>query len=296
MRGSRQIEEPTPRLQAIHRRVHKLLSRVAAPEHLHSTIKGRSYVTNARAHVGRGGCVKIDVKKFFQSVPRAAVYKFFKEEMQCAGDAAGLLARLLTFRGHLPTGSSCSPILAYYCYRGLFDAVANSAEKAGFTPTTYVDDLSISGNGVFSGHLHDIRRQIAKTGLRSHKAKVIKPGNAKLVTGVIVTAAGIKLPNRRHEAIAKGFADLETCEGPEAELKILNPLISRLHEAGQIDRRFTQRARNLERRRVAAKAALLAEERRGRALLCADQPSTQIMRRVTKSPPTPRLAPSANQG
>lgn len=259
MRGSRQIEEPEPRLQAIHRRVHKLLARVAPPDHLHSTIKGRSYVTNARAHIGSGGCLKIDVQKFFQSVPRGAVYRFFREEMACAGDAAGLLARVVTFRGHLPTGSSCSPMLAYYCYRDMFDGIAQHARERGLKPTSYVDDISITGGQVSRAHLHTIRERIAASGLKSHKAKVIKPGRPRIVTGVIVTDTELRLPNRRHRAIAQGFAELELAVDAAAKLKILNPLISRLHEAGQIDTKFTQRARNLERSRAELKRQLEQE-------------------------------------
>ena len=111
--GTRKIEEPKLRLQAVHGRIHDLLSRIELPAYVHSVRKGRSYITNARDHVGRGELVKIDVEKFYPSVKRAAVFGFFHEEMQCAGDVAGLLARLLTIDGHLPTGSKSSPILSY---------------------------------------------------------------------------------------------------------------------------------------------------------------------------------------
>jgi hypothetical protein len=103
---SRAIQWPKRRLQSIHARVHTLLSRVAVPEYLHSAVKGRSYVSNAAAHAGAASVVKIDVKKFFPSVSRAAIFRFFEQSLKCRRDVAGLLADILTYNGHLPTGGA----------------------------------------------------------------------------------------------------------------------------------------------------------------------------------------------
>src|SRR4051812_15090209 len=37
---ARPIQWPKPRLQAVHARIHKLLSRVAVPKYLHSAVRG----------------------------------------------------------------------------------------------------------------------------------------------------------------------------------------------------------------------------------------------------------------
>src|SRR6185437_15910064 len=47
---ARPIQWPKRRLQAVHARIHKLLSRVAVPKYLHSAVRGKSYVSNAAAH------------------------------------------------------------------------------------------------------------------------------------------------------------------------------------------------------------------------------------------------------
>ena len=44
-KSGRPIQEPKPTLQAIHKRVAKLLGRIETPDELHSAKKGRSYVT-----------------------------------------------------------------------------------------------------------------------------------------------------------------------------------------------------------------------------------------------------------
>src|SRR4051812_42914830 len=82
----RTVEEPKARLQALHRRVHDLLGRIEIPDYLQSAVKGRSYITNARYHTGRHALVKVDVRSFFRSVKRGAVFNLFVGRMHCAQD------------------------------------------------------------------------------------------------------------------------------------------------------------------------------------------------------------------
>lgn len=258
--GGREVEEPQRHLQAIHSRVHRYLSRVEVPDYLHSPVKGRSYVTNAAAHAVGGPSVKIDIRKFFQSVPRVAVYRFFKEDMNCAGDAAAILAKLLTFNGHLPTGSSSSPIIAYYAFRRMFGEISDLARRQNLTMTCYVDDITITGSLDLGATVRDLQKIISAYGLRSHKIKMFPAGRPKIVTGVIVDERQIKLPNKRHKAIAEGFDQLSSSTTPAEELKILNRLLSRLHEAGMIEPAFKARARGMEHKRSLARIAALQSQ------------------------------------
>jgi len=104
----RQIQEPKRRLQQVHKRISRLLTRVSVPQYLHSAVRGKSYISNAAAHDPAASTIKIDIKKFYPSVPRVAIYAFFHKTMKCRADVAGLLADLLTYKAHLPTGSSAS--------------------------------------------------------------------------------------------------------------------------------------------------------------------------------------------
>src|SRR5262245_51773903 len=65
--------------------------------------------------------VKLDVKKFFPSVSRAVIFRFFEGPLKCRRDVAGLLADILTYKSHLPTGGAASPIIAYYSFKEMFD-------------------------------------------------------------------------------------------------------------------------------------------------------------------------------
>lgn len=248
-RNGRLVEEPRPELQRLHAKVHRLLSRVAPPDYLQSPVKGRSYVTNAREHATGGASVKIDIRKFFQSVPKAAVRRFFREDMRCKGDVAELLAKLLSFEGHLPTGSSSSPIIAYYSFRRMFDEIAELARGQRLTMTCYVDDITITGSTDLGRTVREVQVIVGRAGLRSHKVKMFAAGRPKVITGVLVQGTTIKVPNRRQKAIAEVFNQLDHTTDPKEALHILNGLLSRLHEAGMIDPAFKARARSMELKR-----------------------------------------------
>ena len=81
----RSIQWPKRRLQGIHTRIHRLLSRVAVPKYLHSAVRGKSYVSNAAAHDPKMPTIKIDVKKFFPSVSRVAIFNFFADALGSVG-------------------------------------------------------------------------------------------------------------------------------------------------------------------------------------------------------------------
>ncbi len=233
----REIQEPNPALQSLHRQIHKYLSRIDAPPYLHSALKGRSYLTNAKAHVGNGSLIKLDIAKFYQSVPQHKVMHFFRDRMNCSADVAGLLAKLICFRGHLATGSAASPIVSYYAFQELFDDLAALAGRHNLTMTCYVDDITMSGPGATNRVLHEARTLIFRAGLRAHKDHRFAPHDAKVVTGVIVGSLGIGLPFSRWQKIRAATRELKMCVVREDRLKLYPPLVSRLYEATQIDPR-----------------------------------------------------------
>lgn len=244
--GTRLIEEPKPHLQRIHGRVHQLLSRVDLPRYVHSVRKRHSYITNAREHLGNGEMVKLDVQKFYTNVRSGAVAAFFENQMRCAPDVAGLLAKLLTYKGHLPTGSKSSPILSYFVHKELFDEIAAQAATRGLTMTLYVDDIVVSGNGAHRGVLAAARYVISKHGLRSHKLRHFGGKRPKIVTGVIVADDGLRLPNRRHRKIKDGYTALHRADTRQEKLAVLSWLGSLVHEAAQIDSRHWPSAVQLD--------------------------------------------------
>jgi len=243
----RDIQQPKPPLQRIHLRIHELLSRVEVPKYLHSAVKGKSYISNADAHMAdtEQPTVKIDIKKFFASVPADAILKFFLETMRCRRDAARILADLLSFNARLPTGSSASPIISYYAYKPMFDAIERLAASRSLTMTCYVDDMTFSGPTASRSVVQEARKIIAGFGLKSHKAKSFSASSPKVITGVCLTANGKRVPNKLHLKIKQGFEAVAAAQTPSEKLKAANPLMGRLEAAGQIDPTFKARATTL---------------------------------------------------
>lgn len=233
--SGRLVEEPPPVLQSLHRKIHRYLSRIEAPQYLHSAIRGRSYVTNARAHIGVGPMIKIDVKKFFPSVPQHKVMHFFRDVMGCASDVAGLLANILCRNGRLPTGGAASPIISYYSFKAMFDAINAFCTGNNLVMTCYVDDIAISGNGANRGTLHAVRQTMLRAGLHGHKAKYFDPARPKCVTGVMVRGDRLELPHSRWKAIRHSERQLANAKTDIERLELYPALISRLHEAAQIE-------------------------------------------------------------
>lgn len=241
----RQIQEPKRELQWVHRRIHVLLTRVEVPEYLHSTIRGRSYLSNAAAHDADVATIKIDVKKFFPSVPRAAIFAFFYEQLRCRRDVAGLLADLLTFKSRLATGSSASPIISFYAFKPMFDEISRFSAARGLKMTCYVDDMSVSGPLANKSTLFEIAKIIARYGLKSHKTRTFAPLQPRVITGVCNTVGGRRVPNRLHLKIKTGFEDVANATSQKAKDSALRSLLGRLDAAGQIDPAFKARARTL---------------------------------------------------
>ncbi len=238
----RPIQEPKRDLQRLHGRIHTLLARVEVPAYLHSAVRGRSYISNAAAHDPSVPTIKIDIKKFFPSVTRAAIYNFFAVQMKCRKDVAGLLADFLTYDRHLPTGSAASPIISYYAHSKMFDEIDDFAKRAGLAMTCYVDDMTFSGAKATKGTLFEIQQIIARHGLKSHKKRAFAGNEPKVVTGVCITPAGPRVPNRLHLKIKNGFDALSAAISADARDQALRPLVGRLEAAGQIEKLFRARA------------------------------------------------------
>jgi hypothetical protein len=238
--GARQVEDPKETLKLLHRRFLWILSRVETPGYLHSGVKGRSYVSNSRQHIGPHPVAKIDIRKFFPATTFDHVKRGFAKAFGCSPDVAYLIARLCTFQNHLPTGSPMSVLVAYYAHKRMFDSLFRISARRGWTLTCYVDDITISGLGVNRFSLVAIRKEIGAAGLSCHKGKerIYAKDEPKLVTGVIVDASGVKLPNTRQRAIFDKLSRFRAETAPEPKGMLARELAGRANEAAQVDARF----------------------------------------------------------
>jgi retron-type reverse transcriptase len=183
--GFRRIENPMRELKFVQAKVARLLSRITPPDYLFCPVKGRCYVTNAARHSGNRIVRTLDIKKYFPNTPRRRVYWFFRTIMKCNSDVADMLSAIASYKGHLPTGSPLSPIMAFYSYYDVWEEVDRLVKANGVTNSLYIDDLTISGARVSDRLMWDIKRVIHRSGLRYHKEKTFRDHPPE-ITGVIL--------------------------------------------------------------------------------------------------------------
>ena len=214
-------------------RVAYLLACIQTPKYVHAPVPKRTYVTNAASHRGARAFCLLDIENFYPSCKEEKVFAFFRHKMECSLDVATILARLCCDKGVLPQGSSSSPILSYWAYSEMWDAINEIAVEAGNTFTLYIDDLTISGKIVSGKTVWAIQQEIYKHGLsiNAKKTRWIVDQSAD-VTGVIVGENGLRLPNRQHQKLAEATREFSRPGGNRK--RKMNVLQGRLAQAGQI--------------------------------------------------------------
>jgi len=229
----RPLCRPHEGLDKAQSRIAYLLTCIKTPDYVHAPVPGRTYVTNAAVHSGSRAFCLMDIESFYSSCKEEKVIAFFKRQMNCSIDVAVILARLCCDKGSLPQGSSCSPILSYWAYSEMWDAIHEIAKNAGNAFTLYIDDLTVSGKIVSRKAIWEIRKQIHKHGLsiKTQKTRWIidKPAD---VTGVIAGLRALKLPSRQHKKLAEAKAEHSRPGGNRK--KKTNVLRGRKAQAAQI--------------------------------------------------------------
>lgn len=146
-------------------------SKIVSLMYLFFPVKGRSYISNAVQHANNHFVKCLDVKRYFPSTTSKRVFLFLRKIIGCEKDLAGLLTSLPAYKGHLPTGSPLSPIMAYYAHAGMWESIAVVAKANGCTLTVYIDDITISGPKVRSNILWFIKQAIHRNELPYHNEK-----------------------------------------------------------------------------------------------------------------------------
>ncbi len=189
--GSREISAPRPALKHVQLWINReILNAMRPHESCHGFTTGRSIVTNAAPHVQARLILKLDLRDFFPSVDRRAVFRVFRR-VGYTRSISRLLAGLTTLRNSLPQGAPSSPQLANYAAYDMDTRLARLAEKHGIQYTRYADDLTFSGEAVErSAVKRTIERVVRDAGFRPNerKARYLHPHQRQEVTGIVVNS------------------------------------------------------------------------------------------------------------
>ena len=148
----------------------------------------RNIITNAAPHLYKKYVLNLDLSEFYPSIKSSMVYEMFRAN-HFRDETASCLTLLTTYHKRLPTGASCSPVIANLVCVDMDKAIRTFCETHQMTYTRYVDDLTFSSDHKFSqNNIVFIKSIIEQFGFSINKSKcrVSGPNGAKYVTGIKV--------------------------------------------------------------------------------------------------------------
>lgn len=228
--GYRHINAPCPKLLITQKWIDKyILPELKVSPYSFAFNQGQSIVKCAEIHLGCEWLIKIDLRHFFESLSEIQVYRIFSEigyDNLLSFEMARLCTKVLRVSskkykkpnwkshnissilnynddrvGHLPQGAPTSPKLSNAIMYDLDFKIANKASLFGMEYTRYADDITLStGDKNFDRKkgvqiIRSIYSMLPMYGLRPNpqKAKIIPPGNRKVVLGLLVDSEQVKL-------------------------------------------------------------------------------------------------------
>lgn len=257
-RKARWVQNPIPDLKSVLSRIAKLLARIQSPDFCHGATPGRSYRSNAQAHVGAKSVATFDLKEFFPSTTSRQVFRFFHKDLQCAPDVAGLLTDLCTYKRALPTGAPSSPILAYWANRSLFETVDRRGKALSLKLSVYVDDITLSGEMIPRSLADQVEGIVTSHGhkLSGHKTRIFGPSQPKHVTGVVIAEGSLRVPHARFRKARAIRAAFDAEKDDQKRALLAAKLCGLLGEAAFLDARYKRMAIDSVKLLAAAKAKL----------------------------------------
>lgn len=207
--GKRLISAPMPRLKKLqHWVLQNILYKIQVHGQANGFVPGKSIVTNATPHVGKGTVVNTDVKDFFPSISLKRVKGLFAK-LGYSNKVATILALICTESATdevmldgkkyfvqkgdrvLPQGAPTSPAITnILCFR-LDKRISGVAKKFNCDYTRYADDITLSGtlhNNDATKVVWHIKKILSEEGFTIHpeKIRVMQKSQRQEVTGIVV--------------------------------------------------------------------------------------------------------------
>lgn len=233
-RRYRTICVPNPILMRVQRWITQNILCVVQPHPASfAFFPGTTIMQAAQQHAECRWLLKLDARRFFESITEQQVYRVFKR-LGYGPRISFEMTRLSTRRanerngvlrpGHLPQGAPTSPMLANYAVHDLDVRLSALAERFAWTYTRYADDLTFSTKTKSTRGRALKLAQLAKHELKqfglvanSHKTSLSPPGARKIVLGLLVDRESPQLSRKfRNNVETHIYALTSNKVGPEA--------------------------------------------------------------------------------
>lgn len=202
-------------LKKAQKKLHKYIVRELGDiTYLHSTIRSKSYATNAFSHKSDKYFLVIDLRNFFTYVNREVIKSILQNYLDIDSDVANFYSKLVTSpkdeppyhnnEFNLGQGLPSSPIMAFLSYKSLFDYLNEYSNSLSINMTVYVDDIVFSSNSeIKQQFINRLFGLFKYNGLEINKNKfrLYKPITPKKITGAYINEGHLKIPYRKHEEL-----------------------------------------------------------------------------------------------
>jgi len=219
-------------LKKAQKKFHKYIVReLGDVTYLHSTIRDKSYATNAFIHKYDKYFLVIDLRNFFTYVDREKIKNKLQSYLSIDSDVATFYSILVTSpydeppyhnnKFNLGQGLPSSPIMAFLCYKSLFDHLFSYSNSSNITMTVYVDDIVFSSNTeIKQEFINRLFGLFKYNGLEINKNKLrlYKPVTPKKITGAYIIDGSLKIPYKKQEELFVLYNEIRT------KLETLNSL------------------------------------------------------------------------
>jgi len=185
----RELCVPDELLKAIQRSiVSNLLVYEEVSPHATAYRYGGSTVKNASLHVGKPMLLKLDIRRFFDSI----IYPLVKEKVFPAERYSEknrvLLTMLCMYKDALPQGAPTSPAVSNIIMKDFDNTVGRWCHSRAISYTRYCDDMTFSGDFCPDVVVQFVKAELHRLGLFLNDRKTVRAhsGQRKAVTGIVV--------------------------------------------------------------------------------------------------------------
>lgn len=152
--GTREISAPREDLKKIQKKLGDFLSECYQElygdknNYANAYLKEKSIITNAKKHRNKRYVLNIDLENFFPSITFGRVRNYFikNKYFELTEEIATLIAKIACYKGILPQGSPCSPIISNFICQILDIRLGKLASKNKCHYSRYADDITFSTN------------------------------------------------------------------------------------------------------------------------------------------------------
>ncbi|MDE0639739.1 reverse transcriptase family protein [Bacillus sp. CNPSo 3703] len=210
---SREVWKPNCKLKSIQKWILKnILNNIEVSNCSHGFVKNKSILTNAQVHLHQEPfwVFSTDIKSFFPSIKKKEIKKIFVE-IGYSESVSEALCLLTTANGILPQGFPTSPSISNIFFRKIDEEFQQVASRYSIRYSRYVDDITFSGiqNNRSLSLVKKLKQIISYTlsrynlNINEKKTRLMKNKHTKIVTGLIVTSQGVRIPQKYIRRINK---------------------------------------------------------------------------------------------